>query len=209
MDAKEFLGQLNALPTEARAAYSATVLTLSKLSAAEAIEPMLGDLDFAVRINAIKAVRKHGLDIFEKRLIELLLDKEPEVQVAAAKTLCSFGKSEHFKLIRAFYGEYPHLRSLVIDSFVNFSDTYEAHAFIFMQLDSTDERIRASAQEWFEKAFDRDILLPWIADAYEEAPLSLQFHFERHFAHRLDRLFEHPRLGYRFKLAWLARKVAA
>jgi hypothetical protein len=206
MDAKEFLKQLHGLPTESRAAYSATVLTLSKLSAAEAVEAMLGDVDFAVRINAIKAIRKHTLDLYEKQLIELLLDKEREVQVAAAKTLCSFGKPEHFKLIRAFFEEYPHVRALLIDSFVNFSDTYEAHSFIFSQLDCTDERIAQTAQEWFDKALDRDILLPWVADVYEEAPLALRFSFEKLFGHKLDRLFDHPRLGYRFKLVSLAQR---
>ena len=204
MDAKAFLDQLTKLPTESRAAFSATALGLSKLSAAEAVGPMLADPDFAVKINAIKTIRKHALDLYEKPLIELLLDRESEVQVAAAKTLCSFGKSEHFKLIRAFYGEYPHLRGLIIDSFVNFSDTYDAHAFMFSQLDSPVEKIAQSATEWFEKAMEREILIPWVVESYEESPPSLRFVFEQRFAHRLPLLFDHPRYGYRFKLIFLA-----
>ncbi|MGE4295766.1 MAG: HEAT repeat domain-containing protein [Campylobacterales bacterium] len=209
MNAKQFLERLWALSDDAKGPFSATVMKLPKLAAAEAIAVMLNDSDFGVRINAIKAIRKFELDLFEKELIKLLIDPEDEVRVAAVRTLCSFGKTEHFRLVRAFYDEYAALRPLIIDSFVNFSDTYEAHAFIFSQLDSTNEKIRESALEWFEKAFDHDIFLPWIATLYDEAPFTLRRVFEESFAHRLKLLFSDPKHGYRFKLIWLAKRRAA
>lgn len=208
MNAKQFLERLWTLSEDAKGPYSATVMKLPKLAAAEAIAVMLNDADFGVRINAIKAIRKFELDVYEKELIGLLIDPEEEVRVAAVRTLCSFGKSEHFRLVHAFYEESVALRPLIIDSFVNFSDTYEAHAFIFAQLDSPVEKIRESALEWFEKTFDHDIFLPWIATLYDEAPFVLRQAFEEAFAHRLKLLFNDPKHGYRFKLIWLAKRMA-
>ncbi|MDR3347362.1 MAG: hypothetical protein LBN32_01975 [Helicobacteraceae bacterium] len=208
MTAGEFLSQLNAISNASRGVFSGGVLRLSKLSAAEAIGAMLKYDDFAVKINAIKAIRKFELDLYEKELIKLLIDNSEDVRVAALKSLCSFGKKEHFKLAKAFYNENVPLRYMIIDSFVNFSDQYEAHVFMFNQLDSANEKIKNCALEWFEKAFDRDIFLPWISSIYDEAPYSLRYIFEDHFAHRLKLLFGHPQHGYRFKLIYLAKKEA-
>jgi HEAT repeat protein len=208
MTSEAFLSRLNAISPDKRSAFSQTALKLGKLAAAEAVGVMLEDEDFGVRVNAIKTIRHFELDIYEKSLIRLLLDDENEVRVAALKSLCSFGKADHFKLARAFYDENPSLRALVIDSFVNFSDRYEAHAFIFQRLDASNEKIRRCAIDWFEKAFDRDIFLPWIAQVYEESAWSLRLTFEELFAHRLKLLFSHARYGYRFKLVWLNKRIA-
>ncbi|MDR1912740.1 MAG: hypothetical protein LBQ52_10420 [Helicobacteraceae bacterium] len=208
MTAETFLSQLNAMSPDKRAAFSQTALKLSKLSAAQVVRSMLDDQDFGVRIAAIKAIRHFQFDIYEKSLIRLLLDEQNEVRVAALKSLCSFGKGEHFKLARAFYDENAELRGLIIDSFVNFSDQYDAHNFIFYLLDSANEKIRQRAIDWFEKAFERDIFLPWIAQIYEDSPWSLRLYFEELFAHRLKLLFSHPRFGYRFKLVWLNKRIA-
>ncbi|MDR0665528.1 MAG: hypothetical protein LBF86_08445 [Helicobacteraceae bacterium] len=208
MTAEAFLTQLNSISADKRAAFSQTVLKLSKLAAAEATRSMIEDSDFGVKISALKAIRRFELDIYEKQLIALLLDDEPEVRVAAFKSLCSFGKAEHFKLARAFYDENADLRPIIIDSFVNFSDQYEAHSFIFHHLDSSNEKIRARAIDWFEKAFDREIFLPWIEQIYEESAWSLRLAFEDIFARRLKALFSSARYGYRFKLVWLAKRIA-
>ncbi|MDR1452234.1 MAG: hypothetical protein LBI57_07920 [Helicobacteraceae bacterium] len=207
MTAETFLSQLNAISVDKRAAFSQTVMKLSKLAAAEATRSMLEDGDFGVRINALKAIRHFGLDIYEKTLIRLLLDDEAEARIAALKSLCSFGKAEHFKLARAFYEENVNLRPNIIDSFVNFSDLYEAHSFIFQLLDSSDEKIRQCAINWFDKAFERDIFLPWIGRIYEESAWSLRLAFEEIFARRLRALFTNRRYGYRFKLVWLADRI--
>ncbi|GHV05058.1 hypothetical protein AGMMS50229_07530 [Campylobacterota bacterium] len=206
MTATDFLKQLRSISLDSRAAFSASVISLPKLAAAEAVAAMLKDSDFGVRINAIKAIRKFELDIYEKELILLLIDPEDEVRVAALKSLCSFGKSEHFKLAKAFYEENSSLRHLVIDSFVNFSDLYDAHLFIFNQLDSTNEKIRQNAEEWFEKMLGKDIFQPWIADIYEESPWSLRLIFEEIFSHRLNLLFNNAKYGYRFKLLYLIKR---
>ncbi|MDR2152149.1 MAG: hypothetical protein LBO72_04955 [Helicobacteraceae bacterium] len=207
MTAEAFLSQLNSISADKRAAFSQTVLKLSKLAAAQAARSMLEDGDFGVRISALKAIRHFELDIYEKQLIAMLLDDEPEARIAALRSLCSFGKSEHFKLARAFYEENASLRAMIIDSFVNFSDQYEAHSFIFHRLDSANEKIRAFAIDWFEKAFDRDIFLPWIERIYDESAWSLRIAFEEIFARRLKPLFDSPRYGYRFKLVWLGERI--
>ncbi|GHS85872.1 hypothetical protein FACS1894103_7300 [Campylobacterota bacterium] len=206
MTADEFLNQLKSVSAQTRSAFSAGVLSLPKLAAAAAIPVMLKDSDFGVKVNALKAIRKFELDIYEKELIRMLLDSEDEVRVAALKSLCSFGKKEHFKLAKTFYEENSSLRYLLIDSFVNFSDLYEAHSFIFNQLDSTNAKIRENAVEWYEKAFDRDIFLPWIEAIYDEAAWSLKMIFEEQFAHRLKLLFNNAKYGYRFKLIYLAKR---
>ncbi|GHS88638.1 hypothetical protein FACS189487_07330 [Campylobacterota bacterium] len=205
MTAKEFLSKLNSTSSDKRSAFAQTILTLPKLAAAEAVETMLGDLDLGVRINAIRAIRKFELDIYEKRLISLLIDEDEAVRVAAFKSLCSFGKAEHFKLAVAFYEENAPLRSMAIDSFVNFSDRFEAHIFMFSLLDSKDEKVRGAAIDWFEKALNRTIFTNWIAQVYTDAAWSLRMRFEELFADKLTALFSHPLLGWRFKLVWLKK----
>ncbi|MDR2639221.1 MAG: HEAT repeat domain-containing protein [Helicobacteraceae bacterium] len=207
MTAEAFLSQLNSIAPDKRAAFSQTVLKLGKLAAAEATLAMLEDGDFGVKINALKAIRYFGFDIYEKRLIRLLIDDEPEARVAALKSLASFGKPEHFGLVRAFYDENIDLRPQIIDSLVNFSDQYDAHSFMFGRLDSSNGKIRQCAIDWFDKALERDIFLPWIERIYEESAWSLRLAFEKSFAKRLTRLFDNPRHGYRFKLVWLGERA--
>ncbi|MDR0747681.1 MAG: hypothetical protein LBE89_07300 [Helicobacteraceae bacterium] len=208
MTAEQFIKQLNALPPEARGGFSATALTLSKLAAAEAVAHLIKDDDFAVRISGVKAIRKFELDIYEKDIIRLLLDRSNEVKAASFKSLASFGKPEHFKMAKAFYEENKQLRSIVIDSFVNYSDIFEAHLFMFNQLDNANQKIRESANNWFEKAFDKEIFLPWIEDIYDRAPWSLRLIFEESFAHRLKQMFSSWKHGYRFKLLYLIKRGA-
>lgn len=207
MNAEEFLKRLNSITIEARAPFSGTVLNLSKLSCAEAVKPMLNDSDFGVRINALKAIRKYELDIYEKEIIALLIDQSQEVQVAAIKTLSSFGKSEHFKLVKAFYDENTHLRAMIVDSFVNYSDLFDAHKLMFELIDSGNERLRKSAIDWFSKALTKEIFSSWIIKLYEDAPFTLRWSFEERFALDLKPLFDDKTHGYRFKLIYLARAL--
>lgn len=203
MNAKEFLHRLNSLPIESRASFSATVISLGSLAAAEAVQSMLKDSDFGVKINALKAIRTHKLHIYEKEIIALLIDPVDEVKVAAIRTLASFGNANHFRLIRAFFDEYAHLKALIIDSFVNFSDMFEAHKFMFMLLDSSNDKIKTSAVEWFQKALKQQVFVEWIATLYDEAPFTLREAFEKQFARDLKLLFDDKRHGYRFKLIYL------
>lgn len=205
MNAKEFLKRLNSLTIEARAPFSGTVLNLSKLSCAEAVQPMLSDSDFGVRINALKAIRKHTLDIYEKEIISLLIDPSEEVKIAAIRTLASFGKANHYRLIKAFYDEFVHLRPMIVDSFVNYSDMFEAHKLMFELIDSSNEKLKKSAYEWFKKALTKDIFAPWIVQLYEDAPFTLRWSFEEQFASDLMLLFDDKNNGYRFKLVYLSK----
>lgn len=205
MNAKEFLERLNALDIEARAPFSSMVLNLSKLSCAEAVAVMLKDSDFGVRINALKAIRKHELDLYEKDIIALLIDPSEEVKVAAIRTLASFGKAEHFKLVKAFYDEYAHLRVMIVDSLVNYSDNYEAHKLMFELIDSSNDRLKQAANDWFKKALTKEIFVPWILDLYENAPFTLRWSFEEQFGKDLILLFDDKNNGYRFKLIYLSK----
>ena len=203
MNVEEFLKQLNKLPEEGRGSFSTGVLDLTKLAAAEAVPAMINDANFAVKINAIKAIRKYQLDLYEKELIQSLLDDAFEVKVAAIKTLASFGNIKHYPLIKTFYLEQPQARPLLIDAFINYSDTYEVYEFILGELTEEDEKIREAVVNWFTKAFGHHILLPWIVKAYHNAPFPVQRAFERHFADQLPALFQDERYGYRFKVAYL------
>ncbi|MDR2905857.1 MAG: hypothetical protein LBU73_07885 [Helicobacteraceae bacterium] len=203
MTAREFLTNLAAAPLESRSALAQTILALPTLAAAEAIAPMLSDHDFGVRVAALKAIRHFKLDNYEVDILRLLLDREDAVRIAAFKSLCSFGKPRHYEIARKFYEENPSLRAIAIDSFVNFSDLYEAHAFLFSLLDSRDQKIRAAAHEWFDKALDRAIFAKWIAKIYEDSAWNLRRLFECKFAPKLKILFDSAEFGYRFKLVFL------
>ena len=109
----EFLTKLNKLPQDARGSFSTAVLTLSKVASAEVIRVMLKDENFAVKINAIKAIRKHNLTVYETHLMKLLLDESFEVKIASIRTLASFGDARHYKLLQAFYMENEKARHLI------------------------------------------------------------------------------------------------
>jgi hypothetical protein len=203
MNSDEFLEKLRKLPDNTRGSFSVAVLNLPKVGAAQAIIPMLKDSNFAVKINALKAIRKHKLDIFEQEILKLLVDEMVEVRVAAIKTLASFGNTKHFKLIKAFYEENKNLRHLIIDSFTNYSDSEEAYSFMLSQITQENDKIRNSAIEWFEKAFNHQILLPWIADSYYNANFKTKRFFENFFTKELPKLFYDERISYRLKLCYL------
>ncbi len=204
--AKELLEKLETLPLESRGSFSAAVLTLSKLGAAEAVSKMIIDSDFAVRVNALKAIRKHLLDNFEKDVIGMLLDKEAEVRVAAAKTLSAFGNQKHYELIKTFHIQNIETQGLTIETFVNYSDIYDSYEYMMSQVLSNNEKVQESVDNWFAKAFKHDILLPWIIEAYEKNSFEVKREFEKRFADFLTRLFGDKRYGYRFKLAYVVEK---
>lgn len=195
------------MPIESRGSFSAAVLTLSKLGAAEAINYMIKDSDFAVRINALKAIRKHKIENFEKDVIGMLLDKESEVRVAAVKTLAAFGNTKHYELIKTFHVQNVATQPLTIDSFVNYSDIYDSYEFMLSQILNENEKIRTAVSEWFAKAFKHDILLEWIINAYDNSPFEIKRAFEISFAPFLPRLFGDKKYGYRFKLAYIAEET--
>ena len=124
--------------------------------AREIVPTLLKDADFAVTVNGLKAIRQHRLEGFEKELIQLLLDDSSEVKVAAIRTLASFGDPRHYQLVRTFFEENPGARSLIIDSFVNYSDTFETYPFMMQKLTDADEKVRQAAETWYEKAFRHD-----------------------------------------------------
>jgi hypothetical protein len=203
MTGKELLDKLNTLPIESRGSFSAAVLTLSKLGAVEAVSKMVSDSDFAVRVNALRAIRKHLLDNFEKDIVGMLLDKEPEVRVAAVKTLSAFGNTKHYDLVRAFHEQNIDTQGLTIDSFTNYSDIYDSYEFMIEQILSNNFKVQEAVSQWFIKAFKHDILLPWIIKAYENSSFEVRRTFERSFAPFLQRLFGDPKYGYRFKLVYI------
>ncbi len=203
MKPEEFLSKLNKLPEESRGSFSTAVLSLSKVGAAEAVRSMLGDPNFAVKVNAIKAIRKYQLTIYEKELMQALLDESHEVKIAAIKTVASFGNFAHYRLLRAFYDEHPDARALVIDSFSNYSDHEEVYPFVLSQIVAPSQKIQGVVTDWFEKAFDHSILLPWIVNAYLKVPFSAKRQFEKSFSGRLPELFYDERVAYRFKLCYL------
>jgi len=203
MKPEEFLSKLNKLPEESRGSFSTAVLSLSKVGAAEAVRSMLGDDNFAVKVNALKAIRKYQLTIYEKELLHALLDDSYEVKIAAVKTLASFGNFNHYKLLRAFYEENINARPLILDSFSNYSDNETVYPFILAQLTSPNETIRRIAVEWFAKSFDHAILLPWIINAYLEVSFAEKRAFEKLFTDKLPALFFDERVAYRFKLCYL------
>ncbi|MCV6609053.1 MAG: HEAT repeat domain-containing protein [Campylobacterales bacterium] len=194
------------MPLESRGSFSAAVLTLPKLGAAEAINYMIKDSDFAVRINALKAIRKHLIDNFEKDVVGMLLDKEAEVRVAAVKTLSAFGNTKHYELIKTFHLQNEATQPLTIESFVNYSDIYDSYEFMMGQILSSNRKILDTVSEWFVKAFKHDILIPWIIEAYDKSPHHVKRAFEISFAPFLQRLFGDPKYGYRFKLIYILEK---
>lgn len=203
MKPEEFLSKLNKLPEETRGSFSTAVLSLSKVGAAEAVRSMLGDPNFAVKVNAIKAIRKYKLTIYEKELMHSLLDESHEVKIAAIKTIASFGNFAHYKLLRAFYDEHPDARALVIESFSNYSDHEEVYPFVLSQIVSPSQKISDVVVDWFDKAFTHSILLPWIVNAYLQVPFPAKRKFEKQFIQRLPTLFYDDRVSYRFKLCHL------
>jgi hypothetical protein len=203
MKPEDFLSKLNKLPEEARASFSASILSLSKVAAAEAIRPMLHDANFGVKINAIKAIRKNQLNIYERELLQLLIDDSFEVKIATIKTLASFGDFKHFKLIKTFYLEQTTSRHLIIDSFTNYSDQEDVYPFILAQILDPHEKVRQEAIAWFSKAFKHNILLPWILSAYKEVDFNLKRTFENIFADDLPKLFHDTDVGNRFKLSYI------
>ena len=203
MNSDEFLDKLRKLPDSTRGSFSVAVLNLPKVGAAQAIIPMLKDSNFAVKVNALKAIRKHKLDIFEKDILKLLIDEFTEVRIAAIKTLASFGNIKHFKLVKAFYEENQELKPLIVDSFANYSDSEEVYSFMLSQITNENNKIKKSAIEWFEKAFAHQILLPWIANSYHDADFKTKRFFENFFAKELPKLFYDERISYRLKLCYL------
>ena len=203
MKPEEFLSKLNKLPEESRGSFSTAVLSLSKVGAAEAVRSMLADPNFAVKVNAIKAIRKYQLSLYEKELMQALLDQSYEVKIAAIKTIASFGNFAHYKLLRAFYDEDPSARPLIIDSFSNYSDHEEVYPFVLSQIVSTSEKVQEVVVEWFDKAFSHSILLPWIINAYIQVPFPAKRRFETSFIKHLPALFYDERVAYRFKLCHL------
>lgn len=207
MDSKEFLDQMAKLPKENRANFSRQILDLTKLSVAEVAPKLIKEKDIFIKINALKAIRKHGLDLLEKDILALLLDKDEEVRTSAIKTIASFGKKEHFNLVKSFYTENKHLRPRLIDSFLNYSDFYYSYEFMMNELLSDDENVRKSSLEWFSKALSRDILLPWIQESYANASFEAKRAFELAFDDDLPKLFLDPKFGYRFKLSYLDKRI--
>lgn len=207
MNAQELLEKLSTMPEESRGSFSAAILTLSKLGAAEAAHTMLRDNNFAVRINALKAIRKHNLDTYEKEIISLLLDNDTEVRLAAVKTLSSFGNAKHFELIKTFFIQNPESQGLLADIFINFSDIYDSYELMMGQILSPHEKVRESVGDWFAKAFNHDILLPWILQAYNNSSFNIKRAFEITFAPFLPKLFGDKKHGYRFKLVYVLEKV--
>jgi hypothetical protein len=203
MKPEDFLSKLNKLPHEARSSFSATVLSLSKIAAAEAIRSMLNDRNFAVKVNAIKAIRKNQLTIYERELLQLLMDDSIEVKIAAIKTLASFGDFKHFKLIKTFYLEQESGRPLLIESFSNYSDQESVYPFVLSQILDPHEKVRKEVIDWFNKAFKHNILLPWIINAYQNVDFNIKRTFENIFADDLPKLFNDPELGNRFKLSYI------
>lgn len=206
MKPEEFLSKLNRLPEPSQGSFSTAVLSLSKLGAAEVIPQMFKNPNFAVKVNALKAIRKHQLTIYERDIMQCLLDTSLEVKIAAIKTLASFGDFNHFPLVKAFYDEEPVVRTSIIDSFSNYSDRREVYPFIFGQLANEDEKIQNHAVEWFNKAFGHALLVPWIADAYKANSFSAKRAFEKTFVSKLPLLFTDPDIGYRLKLCYLVEK---
>lgn len=203
MKPEEFLSKLNKLPEDSRGSFSTAVLSLSKVGAAEAVRSMLSDPNFAVKVNAIKAIRKYQLTIYERELMQSLLDESHEVRVAAIKTIASFGNFAHYKLLRAFYDEHPETRTLIIDSFSNYSDHEEVYPFVLSQITSPNQKVQDVVVEWFEKAFGHSILIPWIANAYMKVPFPAKRAFEKFFSKQLPALFYDERMAYRLKLCHL------
>ncbi|MDQ1338914.1 MAG: hypothetical protein QG567_63 [Campylobacterota bacterium] len=206
MKPEEFLTKLNKLPEESRGSFSTIVLSLSKIAAAEAIRSMLKDNNFAVRVNAIKAIRKHQLKIYEKELMQSLLEDSFEIKIAAIKTIASFGDFKHYKLLKAFYDENQQAKSVILDSFSNYSDNEEVYYFILSQITSKDEKVIQIVKEWFKKAFEHDVLLPWIINAYISVPFEAKRVFEKTFLEYLPKLFYDNRVSYRLKLNYLLKK---
>jgi len=203
MKPEEFLSKLNKLPEESRGSFSTAVLSLSKVGAAEAVRSMLNDANFAVKVNAIKAIRKYQLTLYERELMQALLDNAYEVKIAAIKTIASFGNFSHYKLLRAFYEEHSDARALIIDSFSNYSDHEEVYPFVLSQIVSSNQKIRDVVIDWFNKAFEHQILIPWIANAYQRVPFEIKRAFEKCFSKQLPSLFYDDRIGYRLKLCYL------
>jgi len=207
MNSDEFLNKLRTLPDSAKGAFSVSVLNLSKVGAAEAVIAMLKEDNFAIKVNAIKAIRKHKLDVFEKEVLKLLIDKSPEVRIAAAKTLASFGNIKHFALLKAYYKENEEIRASIIDSFTNYSDYEDVYHFILGEITSNNPKIKQNVIEWFEKAFERQILLPWIANSYSESSFEVKRVFENVFIKELPKLFYDERISYRLKLCYIKNKL--
>jgi len=203
MNSDEFLDKLRKLPDSTKGSFSVAVLNLPKVGAAQAVIPMLKDSNFAVKVNALKAIRKHKLDVFKKDILKLLVDTIVEVRVAAIKTLASFGDIHYFELVKAFYNENKNLRPVIIDSFSSYSDYEKVYPFMLSQIVEENEKIKNSAIEWFEKAFEHQILLPWIVDSYVGADFKTKRFFEKIFAKELPKLFYDERISYRIKLCYL------
>ncbi|MGP1561422.1 MAG: HEAT repeat domain-containing protein [Helicobacteraceae bacterium] len=203
MDAKEFLDKMSALPSSGRISFSKNITDLTKLAVVEAAAGLLKFKEEPVRINALKAIRQHGLDNFEKEIIAMLVDNSAEVKLSAIKTLASFGKREHFALVKTYYAENRAAQEAMIDVFVNYSDYYPAYEFMLGELTSPLPKVKQAAADWFRKAFKRDILLPWILESYKNSPFSAKRLFETEFNAFLPKIFGDETYGYRLKLAFI------
>jgi hypothetical protein len=114
-----------------------------------------------------------------------------------------FGDIHYFELVKAFYNENKNLRPVIIDSFSSYSDYEKVYPFMLSQIVEENEKIKNSAIEWFEKAFEHQILLPWIVDSYVGADFKTKRFFEKIFAKELPKLFYDERISYRIKLCYL------
>ena len=208
MNEDDFLKKFRRLKPDARVPYSSTILSLKNSDIVQvAVKEFLACDELMIKLNGIKAIRKHRLENFHTEVMKYILSETLELKVAAAKTLASFGKEQDFKVLKALYTEYPSIQHLIIDSFSSFSNFAYFYDFIIKQLHNSTEGVFEKVRDFLNFALHKAHLKSMVAASYEQSDFATKRLFEITFAQDLPQLFEFATIAPRLKLAFLVELV--
>ena len=204
MKEENFLKKFRRLNPDARAAYSNIILSLKNTKIVqEAVQEFLACEELIIKLNAIKAIRKHRIEIFHAEVMKYILSETLELKVAAAKTLASFGKEQDFKVLQVLYSETPNIQHLIIESFSSFSNFAYFYDFLILELHNQTEGVFEKVRDFLNFALYKEHLKAMLASSYESSNFATKRLFETTFIKDLPQLFEFESIATRLKLIYI------
>ena len=204
MNEADFLKKFRRLKPDARLPYSSTILSLKDTEIiTAAVTEFLACDEIVIKINGIKAIRKHRLESFHAEVMKYILSEMMELKVAAAKTLASFAKEQDFKVLKVLYQETPDIQNLIIDSFSSFANFPYFYDFMMSQLHNKAEGVFDKVRDFLNFALYKEHLKPMVAASYESTDFATKRLFEMTFVNDLPQLFEFDNIAARLKLIYI------